>query len=144
MISDASSPTGGLSQKTLTAAEFARALNRNSLAELIDQHARLAPHSERFYRVLQTNDIRRCDTFIRHLNNEEREEELAVEGLFHAARLGSVRLLDYFLSRWKIDVNIEREDEHHHRATALSTAITANQNEALIHQNLAEIRSLGK
>lgn len=120
---------GNFAPKNLDALSFAKELNRASLIELIERHKSLAPFNERYLRVLEKNEVRLCDRFIRQLHNDQREKNLAIEGFFYAARLGSVRLLDYFLSQWKIDINLEKLDGDH-KTTALLTAITFSQNEA--------------
>ena len=76
------------------------------------------------------NDIRRCEAFIHRLHNENRQHNVAKTGLFYAAQLGSIRLLDYFLTRWKIDINTQQEQENGYSATALLTAIRYNRNDA--------------
>lgn len=129
MIPASSSPTAELVQKTLSAYEYALELQRDNLAYLIRQQAQLPAYEQRFFRILQLNDIRRCDAFVRQLHNDKREDELAKRGLFCAAQLGSVRLLDYFLSRWKVDINTE-EENNGYPTTALLIAITHNQSEA--------------
>ena len=129
MLPASSSPTAELVQKTLSAHEYALELQRDNLASLVRQRAQLPAYEQRFFRILQLNDIRRCDTFIHRLHNDKREAEIAKRGLFFAAQLGSIRLLDYFLTRWKIDINTE-EDSNGYPTTALLTAITHNQNEA--------------
>jgi hypothetical protein len=130
MVPSSPSPTAELIQKRLNACEYARELQRGYMAELIARRMTYPPYEQRFFRVLQLNDVRRCDTFIRRLINEEREQEFAIKGLFYAAQFGSVRLLDYFLVQWKIDINIQQEQENGFPRTALLTAITYNQNEA--------------
>ena len=130
MVPTSSSPTAELVQKTLTAYEYARELQGEYIADLIAHRANLPPYEQRFFRVLQLNDVQRCNTFIRHLLNGKREHDLAIKGLFYGAQLGSVRLLDYFLSRWKIDIDTEQEQENGFTRTALLTAITYKQNEA--------------
>lgn len=130
MVPASSSPTAQLLQKSLTAYEYARELKHNHIADLIRHRARLPAYSQRFFRVLQSNDVRRCDTFIQHLRNENRQRNLAKEGLFYAAQLGSVRLLDYFLTRWKVDINTQQITAENFVTTALLTAITYSQNEA--------------
>jgi hypothetical protein len=128
MVPTSSSPTAELVQKTLNAYEYARELQYDHTADLIRHRENLPPYEQRFFRILQLNDVRRCDTFMRRLHNEKRLHDLAIKGLFYAAQLGSVRLLDYFLTRWKIDINTQEENEY--PTTALLTAITYNQNEA--------------
>jgi hypothetical protein len=131
MIPASSSPNAPLVQKTLNAYEYARELQRDYIADLIHHRANLSPYEQRFFRTLQLNDVRRCDTFLRRLHNEKRQNEVATRGLFYAAQLGSIRLLDYFLTRWKIDINTQQEDsETGYLTTVLLTAITHNQNEA--------------
>ena len=129
MVPASSSPNSELVQKTLSAAEYARELRRDALAKLIEQRSSLPPYEQRYFRVLQKNDIRRCEQFLRHLHNDEREQDAAVRGLFYGAQLGSIRLLDYFLSRWKVDINTI-DEQNGHPTTALLTAITHGQNEA--------------
>jgi hypothetical protein len=130
MVPTSSSPNAQLIQKTLSTYEYARELKHNHLADLIRQRLKLPPFEQRFFRILQLNDVRRCDTFIHHLCNETRQRNLARNGLFYAAQLGSVRLLDYFLTRWKIDINIQQIHNEYYTTTALLTAITYNQSEA--------------
>ncbi|UJR23078.1 hypothetical protein I4U23_026101 [Adineta vaga] len=130
MVPVSASPTAELVQKTLNAYNLARELHHDDIADLIYRHQNLSPYDQRFFRVLQLNDVRRCDTFIHRLQNEKRQYDLATKGLFLAAQLGSVRLLDYFLSRWKINVDIEQKQEDGHSISALLTAITHKQNEA--------------
>ena len=130
MVSTTSSPTDPLVQKTLNAYEYALELNRDNIADLIQHRMKLISHDQRFFRVLQLNDIRRCETFIHRLHNEKRQYDVAEQGLFYAAQLGSIRLLDYFLTRWKIDINTQQKQENGYSTTALLTAITYNQNEA--------------
>jgi hypothetical protein len=130
MVPTSPSPTAELVQKSLTAYEYARELQRDYIAELIARRIDFPPFEQRFFRLLQLNDVRRCDTFIRHLINEKRQKDLAIKGLFYAAQLGSVRLLDYFLVQWKIDINTQQEQDNGYSRTALLTAITYNQNEA--------------
>ena len=130
MVPSSSSPTAELVQKTLTAHDYALELQRDQIAQLIRQRAALPSYDQRFFRVLQANDVRRCDTFIRCLRNEKREHNLAIQGFFFAAQLGSVRLLDYFLTRWKVDVNVQQRQSHGFFTTGLLTAITHQQNEA--------------
>ena len=106
-------------------------LQREYIADFIHHRANLPPYEQRFFRVLQLNDVRRCDTFLCRLHNEKRQHEVASRGLFYAAQLGSIRLLDYFLTRWKIDINTQQEDQQTgYLTTALLTTITYNQNEA--------------
>ncbi|CAF1233555.1 unnamed protein product [Adineta ricciae] len=130
MVPTSSSPTAELVQKTLNAYDFARELHHDDLAEMVHRYRNLPPYDQRFFRILQLNDVRRCDTFIHRLQNEKRQYELASKGLFLAAQLGSVRLLDYFLSRWKINIDIEQQQEDGYAISALLTAITHKQNEA--------------
>jgi len=130
MVPTSSSPTAELVQKSLNAYEYACELQRDYIANLIDHQVKLPPYEQRFFRILQLNEVRRCDIFIRRLHNEKKQHELAIKGLFHAAQLGSVRLLDYFLTRWKIDINTQQEQTNGYLTTALLTAITYNQNEA--------------
>ena len=130
MVPVPSSSTGELIQKTLTAHEYAREFQRDYIADLIAHRIKLPSYDERFFRILQLNDVRRCDAFIRRLIHEKRQVDQAKNGLFYAAQLGSVRLLDYFLSRWKIDINIQQDQSNGYSTTALLTAITCQQNEA--------------
>jgi ankyrin repeat protein len=131
MVSTSSAPDAQLVQKTLNAYEYARELQRDYIADLIHHRANLSPYEQRFFRTLQLNDVRRCDTFLRRLLNEKRQHDVAARGLFYAAELGSIRLLDYFLTRWKININTQQEDQTTgYLTTALLTAITHNQNEA--------------
>ena len=130
MVPASSSPTAQLISKSLNAYEYARELKHHHIADVIRHRTRLPSFTQRFFRVLQTNDVRRCDTFIQHLRNENRQRNLAKDGLFYAAQLGSVRLLDYFLTRWKIDINTQQMTNENHTNTALLTAITYNQNDA--------------
>ncbi|CAF0856982.1 unnamed protein product [Adineta ricciae] len=117
-------------QKTLTAYEYAYELNHHPLADLIHRRLDLPSFQQRFLSVLKLNDVRRCDKFIRNLCNENRQQTLARDGFFHASQLGSVRLLDYFLSQWKIDINIGQISAKNFATTALLTAITHQQNDA--------------
>jgi len=130
MVPASSSPNAELVQKSLNAYEYACELQQNSIADLIHHYTNLPPHEQRFFRTLQFNDVRRCDAFIHRLHNEQRQHDLATKGLFLAAQLGSVRLLDYFLTRWKIDINIPQVQDNGYSTTALLIAITCNQNEA--------------
>jgi ankyrin repeat protein len=130
MVAASSSPTAQLVQKTLNAYEYARELKHNRIADLIRHQLQLPPFKQRFFRILQFNDVRRCDTFIQHLRNESRQRNVAKDGFFYSAQLGSVRLLDYFLTRWKIDINTQQPYNENYTTTALLTAITHNQNEA--------------
>jgi ankyrin repeat protein len=130
MVPASSSPTAPLIKKSLTAYEYAQELKHYHLADLIRHRLRLPSFQQRFFRVLQLNDVRRCDTFIKHLRNEVRQRNLAKDGFFYAAQLGSVRLLDYFLTRWKIDINTQQLSNENYPTTALLTAITYNQNDA--------------
>ncbi|CAF2887042.1 unnamed protein product [Rotaria sp. Silwood2] len=130
MTPTAASSEGQLVQKTLNAYEYACELQYNSIADLIQRQTKLLPYEQRFFRVLKLNDIRRCETFIHRLYNEKRQNDIAKKGLFYAAQLGSIRLLDYFLTRWKIDINTEQEQDNGYSTTALLTSITYNQNEA--------------
>lgn len=130
MVPVPSSSTGELVQKTLTVHEYAREFQRDYIADLIDHRMKLPAYNERFFRVLQLNDVRRCDVFIRKLIHEQRQRNLARQGFFYAAHLGSVRLLDYFLSRWKIDIDSQDEQDDGYVTTALLTAITCRENEA--------------
>jgi hypothetical protein len=130
MVPTSSSPTAELIKKTLNAYEYACELQRDYIADLIIHQAKRPPYEQRFFRILQSNDVRRCDTFICRLLNEERQHNLAIKGFFYAAQLGSVRLLDYFLTHWKIDINTEQEQENGYSTTTLLTTITYNQNEA--------------
>jgi hypothetical protein len=130
MVPASSSPTAQLVQKTLNAYEYARELKHNHLADLIRHRLKLSPFKQRFFRILQLNDVRRCHTFIQHLRNETKQRNLAKDGLFYAAQLGSIRLLDYFLTRWKIDINTQQPYNENYTTTALLTAITNNQDEA--------------
>lgn len=130
MVPVPSSSTGELVQKTLTVHEYAREFQRDYIADLIDHRMKLPAYNERFFRVLQLNDVRRCDVFIRKLIHEQRQRNLARQAFFYAAHLGSVRLLDYFLSRWKIDIDSQDEQDDGYVTTALLTAITCRENEA--------------
>ncbi|CAF3500456.1 unnamed protein product [Rotaria socialis] len=130
MIASADSPEGQLVQKKLTAYEYAYELQYDNLADLIQLQANLPPYEQRFFRILKLNDNRRCETFLRRLNNQKRENDFAKRGLFYAAQLGSVRLLDHFLTRWKIDINTQLEQENGYSTTALLTSIKYNQSEA--------------
>ena len=131
MVPSSSSPTAELVSKNLNAYEYACELQREYIADLISHRSKLPPYDQRFFRILKFNDVRRCDSFIRRLINEKRQYQLAMKGLFFAAQLGSVRLLDYFLTRWKIDVNTQqKEGEDNYSTTALLTALTHRQNEA--------------
>lgn len=129
MLPASLAPNSELVRKTVNAVEYARELHRDALAKLIEQRSRLAPYEERLIRVLQSNDVRRSDHFLRLLRNDQREKDVAARAFFYAAQLGSVRLLDYFLSRWKVDIDsIEEKDGY--PITALLTAIRHVQNEA--------------
>jgi hypothetical protein len=130
MIPTSPSPTAQLVQKTLNAYEYACELQRDYIADLINRRTNLPPYEQRYFRILQSNDVRRCETFIHRLLNDKRQHDLAVKGFFYSAQLGSVRLLDYFLTRWKIDINIQQEQDNGYLTTALLTAITYKQNEA--------------
>jgi hypothetical protein len=130
MVPTSSSPTAQLIQKTLNAYEYARELKQNHLADLIRHRSKLPPFKQRFFRTLQLNDVRHCHTFIQRLRNETRQRNLAKDGLFYAAQLGSIRLLDYFLTKWKIDINTQQLSNENYTTTALLTAITYNQDEA--------------
>ncbi|CAF1369751.1 unnamed protein product [Adineta steineri] len=130
MVPSSSSPTGELVQKTLNAYEYARELQHIDLANLIHNRKNLPPFDQRFFRTLQLNDVRRCETFIHRLHNDKRQHDLSTKGLFLAAQLGSIRLLDYFLTREKIDIDIQQQQENGYVTTALLTAITFNQNES--------------
>jgi ankyrin repeat protein len=130
MVPASPSPTAQLIQKSLNAYEYARELKHNRLADLIHHHSKLPPFKQRFFRILQLNDVRRCNTFMQNLLNETRQRNLAKDGLFYAAQLGSIRLLDYFLTRWKIDINTQQISNENYTTTALLIAITYSQNEA--------------
>ena len=130
MVPSSPSPTAELVPKILTAYDYARELQHDPIAQLIRQRASLPSYDQRFFRVLQANDIRRCDAFIRCLRNAKREYNLAIRGFFYAAQLGSVRLLDYFLTRWKVDVNVQQRQRNGFFTTGLLTAITHQQNES--------------
>ncbi len=130
MVPASSSPTAQLISKSLTAYEYARELKHNHIVDLIRHRLKLPSFQQRFFRILQLNDVRRCHTFIQNLRNEIRQRNLAKDGLFYAAQLGSVRLLDYFLTRWKIDINTQQLTNENYNTTALLTAITYNQNDA--------------
>lgn len=130
MVSVDGTQTGELVQKTLNAYEYACELQLENIANLIQQRTMLPPYEQRFHRVLQLNDNRRFDTFIRRLHNEKAEEEYAKKGYFYSAQMGSVRLLDYFLTRWKIDINIEQELDNGYSTTALLTAIKYKRSDA--------------
>lgn len=131
MVPTSSSPNAELIQKTLNACEYARELERDYIEDLIYHRQNLPSYDQRFFRIVQLNDIHRCDTFIRRLLNEKRQYDLAIKGFFYAAQIGSVRLLDYFLTRWKIDINIQQKQQtNDYMTTALLTAITYKQNEA--------------
>jgi ankyrin repeat protein len=130
MVPASSSPTAQLIRKNLNAYEYARELKHHHLADLIRHRSKLPPFKQRFFRVLQLNDVRRCDTFIQNLRTQTRQRNLAKDGLFYAAQLGSVRLLDYFLTRWKIDINTQQPYNENYTTTELLTAITYNQNDA--------------
>ncbi|CAF3365608.1 unnamed protein product [Rotaria socialis] len=130
MVPAASTSPTQLTQKAFNACEYARELKRNNLADIIRQRSRLPSLKQRFARMLQCNDVRRCDTFIQRLRNETRQRSLAKDGLFFAAQIGSIRLLDYFLTHWKIDINTQQSSNDHFITTPLLTAITYNQSEA--------------
>ena len=130
MVPVASVPNAPLMSKHFTAYDYACFWKHFHIADLIRQRMKFLPFEQRFLRVLQSNDVRRCDTFLQQLRNEKRQEYLAKQGIFFAAQLGSVRLLDYFLSRWKIDVNLRQALDAEHFSTPLLTAITHNQSEA--------------
>ena len=130
MVHSSSSATAELIPKNLTAQEYAHELHREYLAELIAHRLELPSYEQRFFRVLQTNDIRLCDKFLHRLLNDDRQQSYAIQGFFISAQLGSVRLLDYFLTRWKINLNTQRIDHEQYSTTALLTAITYRQNEA--------------
>lgn len=130
MVPIPSSSTGELIQKTLTAYEYAREFQRDYIADLIAHRIQLPSYEQRFVRILQSNDVRQCDVFIRRLIHEQRQIDQAKKGFFYAAQIGSVRLLDSFLSRWKIDIDIQQELPNGYSTTALLTAITYQQNEA--------------
>ncbi|CAF0946930.1 unnamed protein product [Rotaria sp. Silwood1] len=130
MIPTAASSESQLVQKTLNAYEYACELQYNNIADLIQHRTKLPPYEQRFFRMLKLNDIRRCETFIHRLHNKKRQNEIAKKGLFYAAQLGSIRLLDYFLTNWKIDINTQQEQNNEYSTTALLTSITYNQNEA--------------
>ena len=130
MVPTSSSSPSQLIQKTFNAYEYARELKRNHIADLIRHRSRLPPYKQRFFRVLQLNDVRRCHIFVRHLRNETKQRNSAREGLFYAAQLGLIRLLDYFLTHWKIDINTQQIHNENYTTTPLLTAITYNQNEA--------------
>lgn len=97
---------------------------------MLQQRSKFLPFEQRYRRVLQLNDVRRCDMFLHHLRNERRQLQLAEQGLFCAAQFGSIRLLDFFLTRWKLNVNLEKKFDELHSTTPLLTAITFNQMEA--------------
>ncbi|CAF0725079.1 unnamed protein product [Rotaria sp. Silwood1] len=130
MVPVSSTSTAQLVQKNFNAYEYARELKHNNLADLIRHRSKLSSLKQRFFRVLHLNDVRRCDKFIQHLRNETRQRNLAKDGLFYAAQLGSIRLLDYFLTHWRIDINIQQLNNENYTTTPLLTAITYNQNEA--------------
>ncbi len=92
MVPASSSPTAQLVQKPLNAYEYARELKHNHLADLIRHRSKLPPFKQRFFRILQLNDVRRCHIFIQHLRNETKQRHLAKDGLFYAAQIGSIRL----------------------------------------------------
>jgi len=129
MVPTSSSPTAQLVQKNFNAYEYACELQRDYIASLIDYRVNLPPYEQRFFRILHLNDVRRCDTFIHRLLNEKKQHDFATKGLFYAAQIGSVRLVDYFLTRWKIDVNTQQEQTNGYSTTPLLTAITYHQNE---------------
>ena len=122
MVPASSAPNAQLIQKSLTAYDYARELKFYHVADIIRNRMKFLPFKQRFFRVLQSNDVRRCDLFIQHLRNEHRQRVLAKDGLFFAAQLGSVRLLDYFLTRWKIDINTQQQINENFITTALLTA----------------------
>ncbi|CAF0926826.1 unnamed protein product [Rotaria sordida] len=130
MVPTTDSSEGQLVQKTLNAYEYACELQYNNIVNLIQYQTKLPSYEQRFFRILKYNDIRRCETFIHRLHNEKRENIIAKKGLFYAAQFGSVRLLDYFLTRWKIDINTQQIQDNGYSTTALLTSITYNQNEA--------------
>ncbi|UJR25832.1 hypothetical protein I4U23_007182 [Adineta vaga] len=130
MVPVLSSLTDQFIQKTLNAYEYACELQHHQLANLIHRRLEFPPFQQRFLSILKLNDVRRCDTFIRNLRNENRQNSLAKDGFFYAAQLGSIRLLDYFLTQWKIDINIQQISQENFTKTALLTAITAKQNDA--------------
>ena len=130
MVPTASVGNTPLISKHLSAYEYACQLRYYQIADMIRQRSKFLPFEQRFVRVLQSNDVRRCDTFLQHLRNEKRQEHLAKEGMFFAAELGSVRLLDYFLTRWKIDINLQQSLNKDFSTTPVLTAITHNQSEA--------------
>lgn len=130
MVPVASVPNAPLMSKYFTAYEYACHWKYYHVADMIRQRAKFLPFEQRFLRVLQSNDVRRCDTFLQQLRNEKRQEHLAKQAMFFAAQLGSVRLLDYFLTRWKIDVNLRQALDDESFTTPLLTAITYNQSEA--------------
>lgn len=130
MVPASSTSSTQLIQKSFNAYEYARELKRNNLAEIIRNRSRFLPLKQRFARTLQGNDVRRCDAFIQRLRNETRQRNLAKDGFFYAAQYGSVRLLDYFLTHWKIDINTQQQIDNNFITTALLTAITYNQSEA--------------
>jgi hypothetical protein len=71
MVPTSSSPTAQLVQKNFNAYEYACELQRDYIASLIDYRVNLPPYEQRFFRILQLNDVRRCDTFIHRLLNEK-------------------------------------------------------------------------
>lgn len=119
-----------LISKVLNAYEYACELKCSHLADLIRQRSKFLPFEQRYIRVLQSNDVRRCNTFLNQLRNENKQQKLAEEGFFFAAQMGSVRFLDYFLTRWKIDINIQRPIDESSSTTPLLSAIIHNQSEA--------------
>ncbi|CAF0854166.1 unnamed protein product [Didymodactylos carnosus] len=117
-------------KRLMNAHEYALELNRPHLANIIWKKMNLPSFEERYQNTIRTNDIRKCDNFIRKIRNEKRQYELCKEGIFLAAYAGSVRLLDYFLTRWKIDINIQKQTDDGYITTPILTAITSNQSEA--------------
>jgi hypothetical protein len=130
MVPTSSSVNDPFIQKTLNAYEYACELQHKHLADLIYHRLQMPPFEQRFFRMLKLNDVRRCDTFIQHLRNEARQRNLAKDGLFYAAQLGSIRLLDYFLTRWKIDIDTQQGYNEDYTTTALLTAIKYNRSDA--------------
>jgi hypothetical protein len=119
-----------VSSMLFTAHDYACHWQHNRLAYLIRQRSKCRPFEERYVRVLQSNDIRRCETLLHQLRNEIRQQSCAQRGIFYAAQFGSVRLLDYFMTRWKIDVNLRHSIDDKYFTTPLLTAITYNRIEA--------------
>lgn len=117
-------------QKTLNAYEYACELQQHRLADPIQRRSQLAPFRQRFFAMLKLNDVRRCETFFANLYTESTQYHLAKDGFFRAAELGSIRLLDYFLSRWKIDTDTTEISHDDYVTTALLTAIAFKQNDA--------------